>query len=486
MAIRLPKGDATGLARGLQRLAKEEFGRDVTYQQAFVLLSRIAGWRNQETFAGSFLEAPVQESLAAHSVPPSSPATRDTTAAAIHSAVTTAVRERFQTVEIVDFGGCLTAISILCKDGERRDLSWSHNPYPAFLSHLKKMSGFRVPTDATVSTNDARYWIEFEGRNIEVRVVSSSSDTPSKKTEIQILDPDVTFPRLETLGLSRRIDWSNAALGDGGGLLVVCGDVPNTNLIVRSTARHLAEKGKSLLFINDDIKSDAASSRLFPRSNLRDAGAKAVAFGDVDLPHLARAAFEFAKSGDVAIVSVKAAPSMMVAIRNLTATLAKSGVEQSELFGVLKGIMIPLSVPRVCQYCHGTGVECTNPGCNDSGVAGTTVVAECAIFRNADDLARQMNDLRAWSARSATHHQHTRDFGGVTMQTDIMGRTSSIPPCRPWPQLTEDAADQMATFNTHYDGLCAALNKEELDLVLEKRNLEGWRYCLPRRHHASQ
>ena len=265
--------------------------------------------------------------------------------------------------------------------------------YNKIMAVLKVQSGLDVAQKRI--DQDGSYTIEFNGRNIDLRVVTIPASYGKETGVIRILDPDKVQVNLNALGISNVEDWRKG-IQMKNGLCLICGETGSgKTTTLNSSIREMDRFTKKIYTIEDpveyqinnvsQINIDKATGMTFAKAlkACMRGDPDVIVVGEVRDEETARNMVKAAETGHLVIATLHTG-QVLGAINRLR----DIGVEKNELRDILRAVLVQSLVRVSCPHCQGKGCGfCANVGYIDR-----TVVSECVYFKDYSETTKLLSD----------------------------------------------------------------------------------------------
>ena len=263
-------------------------------------------------------------------------------------------------------------------------------------SQIKDRS--RMDQVETRIPQDGGFNIEFRGRLVDLRVAT----VPSVNGEIvviRLLDPDKAQKTLNDLGVTRVDEWRSATSYPFG-LCLVCGATGSgKTTTLNSTIREMDRFGMSIKSVEDPVEyripyvgqvnvnnvvglDFSTALRSFMRAD-----PDVIILGEIRDFETAKLVIRAAETGHLVLATLHTG-----SVQGSMSRLKTLGVEEEDLIPLLRGVLVQRLMRTLCEACGGEGCGI----CLETGYAGRTVVSECALLRNEDEVRRAFKGERLW------------------------------------------------------------------------------------------
>lgn len=272
----------------------------------------------------------------------------------------------------------------------------SLDQYAVVASQVKDRA--RMDQVETRIPQDGGFTMEFRGRLIDMRVAT----VPSVNGEIvviRLLDPDKAQKSITELGISRIDDW-RAATGYPFGLCLICGATGSgKTTTLNASVREMDRFGKAIRTIEDpveyripyvgqvNVNPVVGLDFAFALRSFMRADPDVIVLGEVRDVETAKLTLRAAETGHLVLATLHTG-----SVRGALGRLKSLGVLEADLKPLLRGVLVQRLVRTTCSACNGAG--CDN--CLQTGYAGRTVVSECALLKNEQEVARALGGERWW------------------------------------------------------------------------------------------
>jgi len=293
--------------------------------------------------------------------------------------------------------------------------------YHNMISKLKDLS--RVDISQKRKDQDGGFQIEFNGRKVDLRVVTIPGSYNKESAVIRILDPDSVQTNLSVLGISNVDDWRKSVTRSDG-LCLICGPTGSgKTTTLNSTIRELDRFTKSIYTIEDPVEyriSNTTQINIDKNGGMTFASAlKACMRGDPDIivvgevrdEDTARNMIKAAETGHLVIATLHTGQ-----IRGAINRLRDLNIDQKELRYILRGVMAQRLMRICCPHCKGNGCDF----CNDRGYVGRTVVSEVVYLAGVRDVDKLLNPTESLWWTTKEEDAYNKYKAGITTKSEFV------------------------------------------------------------------
>ena len=247
---------------------------------------------------------------------------------------------------------------------------------------------------------DGQFQIEYNGKKIELRVLSVPSSHKRESVVLRILDPDQVETNLDALGISHVEEWRKG-LSNKFGLCIIGGETGSgKTTTLNSSIREIDRFKKKIFTIEDPVEFDIPNVAQitvnyntgmdFPRamkSCLRG-DPDIIILGEVRDEETARTMIKAAETGHMVVATIHTGH-----LRGIISRLRDLGINKTELVDILRCVMIQSLVRVPCKSCNGSGCK----DCAGVGYIGRTVVNEIVYLGNEKEVKEFLDtDIDLW------------------------------------------------------------------------------------------
>jgi general secretion pathway protein E len=293
--------------------------------------------------------------------------------------------------------------------------------YHTMISKLKDLS--RVDIAQKRKDQDGGFQIDFNGRKVDLRVVTIPGSYNKESAVIRILDPDSVQTNLSVLGISSVDDWRKG-VSRPDGLCLICGPTGSgKTTTLNSTIRELDRFTKSIYTIEDPVEyriSNTTQINIDKNGGMTFASAlKACMRGDPDIivvgevrdEDTARNMVKAAETGHLVIATLHTGQ-----IRGAINRLRDLNIDAKELRYILRAVMAQRLVRVVCPECKGDGCAY----CSDKGYVGRTVVSETVYLAGVRDVDKLLNPSEALWWTTKEEDAYNKYKAGITSKKEFV------------------------------------------------------------------
>jgi general secretion pathway protein E len=293
--------------------------------------------------------------------------------------------------------------------------------YHTMISKLKDLS--RVDIAQKRKDQDGGFQIDYNGRKVDLRVVTIPGSYNKESAVIRILDPDSVQTNLSVLGISNVDDWRKS-VSRPDGLCLICGPTGSgKTTTLNSTLRELDRFTKSIYTIEDPVEyriSNTTQINIDKNGGMTFASAlKACMRGDPDIivvgevrdEDTARNMIKAAETGHLVIATLHTGQ-----IRGAINRLRDLNIDQKELRYILRGVMAQRLMRICCPHCKGDGCDY----CNDRGYVGRTVVSEVVYLAGVRDVDKLLNPSEALWWTTKEEDAYNKYKAGMTTKSEFV------------------------------------------------------------------
>ena len=235
---------------------------------------------------------------------------------------------------------------------------------------------------------DGSYTIEYNGRMIDLRVVS----LPMKMGEgivMRILDPENTNVKITDLGISNVSDWQKAITRENG-IILICGTTGSgKTTTLTATLREMDRFGKAIYTAEDPVEYN---QNFIGQVNINDsvgmsysntvrafmrADPDIIIIGEIRDIDTARNAIKAAETGHLVIATMHTS-----SIIGSISRLRDLGVDKNEIRYILRCVLTQKLMRTNCNKCGGVGCD----ACKKTGYGARTIISECKYFESTDQI----------------------------------------------------------------------------------------------------
>lgn len=270
--------------------------------------------------------------------------------------------------------------------------------YATIISKLKDSA--KVDIAQKRKDQDGSFQIEYNGRKVDLRVVTIPGSYNKESAIIRILDPDTVQTNLSTLGITNVDEWRKC-VSRPDGLCLICGPTGSgKTTTLNSTLRELDRFTNSIYTIEDPVEyriSNTTQINIQKDGGMTFASAlKACMRGDPDIiivgevrdEDTARNMVKAAETGHLVIATLHTGQ-----IRGAINRLRDLNIDQKELRYILRGIMAQRLMKVACPRCKGEACDY----CSNKGYVGRTIVSEVVYLAGVKEVDRLLdNEVEAW------------------------------------------------------------------------------------------
>lgn len=270
--------------------------------------------------------------------------------------------------------------------------------YATVISKLKDSA--KVDIAQKRKDQDGSFQIEYNGRKVDLRVVTIPGSYNKESAIIRILDPDTVQTNLSTLGITNVDEWRKC-VSRPDGLCLICGPTGSgKTTTLNSTLRELDRFTNSIYTIEDPVEyriSNTTQINIQKDGGMTFASAlKACMRGDPDIiivgevrdEDTARNMVKAAETGHLVIATLHTGQ-----IRGAINRLRDLNIDQKELRYILRGIMAQRLMKVACPRCKGEACDY----CSNKGYVGRTIVSEVVYLAGVKEVDRLLdNEVEAW------------------------------------------------------------------------------------------
>lgn len=268
---------------------------------------------------------------------------------------------------------------------------------------------------------DGHYTLEFDGRNIDLRIICSPSSYKKENAVIRILDPDNTKTNLSELGISELDKWKKA-ISLKKGLCLICGVTGSgKSTTLNTTIRTIDRFSNKVVTIEDPVEYNifnvsqvsvnnvtGMSFARAIRANMR-ADPDVIIVGEVRDEDTALNMLKGAETGHLVLATLHTGT-----IRGAVDRLKHLGISKDELVEVLKCILVQALIKVVCKKCNGKGCE----KCKNYGYTDRTIVSELKYFETEKDVMKFLDSKEIdWVTKEEDAYFKYKD--GITTKEEI-------------------------------------------------------------------
>ena len=293
--------------------------------------------------------------------------------------------------------------------------------YHTMISKLKDLS--RVDIAQKRKDQDGGFQIDFNGRKVDLRVVTIPGSYNKESAVIRILDPDSVQTNLSVLGISDVDSWRKG-VSRPDGLCLICGPTGSgKTTTLNSTIRELDRFTKSIYTIEDPVEyriSNTTQINIDKNGGMTFASAlKACMRGDPDIivvgevrdEDTARNMVKAAETGHLVIATLHTGQ-----IRGAINRLRDLNIDQKELRYILRAVMAQRLVRIMCPECKAEGCDY----CSDKGYIGRTVVSEVVYLAGVRDVDKLLDPQQElwWTTKEVDAYNKYK--AGVTSKQEFV------------------------------------------------------------------
>lgn len=293
--------------------------------------------------------------------------------------------------------------------------------YHTIISKLKDLS--RVDIAQKRKDQDGGFQIEYNGRKVDLRVVTIPGSYNKESAVIRILDPDSVQTNLSVLGISQVDEWRKG-VSRPDGLCLICGPTGSgKTTTLNSTIRELDRFTKSIYTIEDPVEyriSNTTQINIDKNGGMTFASAlKACMRGDPDIivvgevrdEDTARNMVKAAETGHLVIATLHTGQ-----IRGAINRLRDLNIDQKELRYILRSVMAQRLMRVCCPHCKGNGCDY----CSDKGYTGRTVVSEVVYLAGVRDVDKLLNPSEALWWKTKEEDAYDKYKSGITTKSEFV------------------------------------------------------------------
>ena len=268
--------------------------------------------------------------------------------------------------------------------------------YAVVCSQVKDRA--RMDQVETRVPQDGGFTMEFRGRLVDMRVATVPS-VNGELVAIRLLDPDKAQKGVQDLGITRVDAWQSAT-NYPFGLCLICGATGSgKTTTLNATVREMDRFGKAIRTVEDPVEyripyvgqvnvnpivglDFAYALRAFMRAD-----PDVIVLGEVRDIETAKLVLRAAETGHLVLATLHTG-----SVRGAIGRLKTLGVAEADLKPLLRGVLVQRLVRTLCKACNGSGCE----QCLQTGYAGRTIVSECALLKNDNDVERAFAGEQWW------------------------------------------------------------------------------------------
>lgn len=293
--------------------------------------------------------------------------------------------------------------------------------YHRLMAVLKVSAGVDVAQKSV--DQDGSYTIEFNGRSIDLRVVTIPSSYGKETGVIRILDPDSVQTNLSVLGITNVEDWRKG-IHMKNGLCLICGETGSgKTTTLNSSIREMDRFTKKIYTIEDPVEyniNNVSQININRASGMTFAKAlKACMRGDPDVivvgevrdEETARNMVKAAETGHLVIATLHTG-QVLGAINRLR----DIGIDKNELRDILRAVLVQSLMRVCCPHCNGEGCDY----CSGVGYIARTVVSECVYFKDSTEVSRILKDQPDVWWESKEEDAYKKYKKGLTTQKELI------------------------------------------------------------------
>lgn len=279
----------------------------------------------------------------------------------------------------------------------------------------------RLDTSERSIPQDGSFSKRLIDRTVDFRV-STMPEINGERIILRVLDPEVAFPDLRSLGMTEYKKWVDSTK-NGRGLCLICGPTGSgKSTTMKATIREMDRFGRNIVSVEEPVEyrmSYIGQVNVNRMKNLDFARAlKGFMRQDPDVIIVGEI-----RDKETAEIAIQAAETGHMVIGTLHADTAKGGIHRLVDLGVpfnsfsnlLRASMAQKLIRTTCSICQGAGCYY----CEDSGYAGRTLVSEVLTFDTPEEVKTAYESDELMTENEMYKDAVTKRIWGFTDKNEV-------------------------------------------------------------------